>query len=211
MTTFFGKSEVQYKLPQDDGDILVSEFLNSCNGIVEFVTFLCTAFLPVKSDIQGNITKINRVYETDPTKYASIKKLLEAESIASPGKMGVATDALLWLKRALEFILVFLEALVNDYHSGQPSDTLVGISQAAYESTLKQHHNMIQRGLFAVIIRATPWRKDFMKTMALGRSDAEQQCIIDLEQYLPPMKENVKVLMDIYRQKGLEKSDDGSS
>lgn len=38
MATFFGKPEVQYKPPGDDGDIPVAEFLHSCNGIVEFVS-----------------------------------------------------------------------------------------------------------------------------------------------------------------------------
>lgn len=38
MTTFFGKSEFQYKLPNDDGDIILADFLQSCNGIVEFVS-----------------------------------------------------------------------------------------------------------------------------------------------------------------------------
>jgi len=204
MATFFGKPEVQYKPPGVDGDIPVAEFLHSCNGIVEFVTFMGTAFLPVKNDIQGNVLKISRVYETDPTKYATIKKLLDSEAKENSSKMGVATDALLWLKRGLEFICYFLESFVADHRSGHPSETLVGAGQMAYEKTLKQHHNMLQRGLFAMIIHATPWRKDFLKTMALGRSDAEEECISDLERYLPPTRANVNALMDIYHQRGFE-------
>jgi len=207
MATFFGKPELQYKPPGDDGDIVVAEFLHSCAGIVEFVTFLGTAFLPVKNDIHGNVVKITRFYEIDPVKYATVKKILDSESAESPGKMGTATDALLWLKRALEYICVFLESFVADYRSGQPSDTLVAVGQQAYEKTLKQHHNMINRGLFAVIIHATPWRKDFLQTMALGKSDTDEQCISDLERYLPALKANVNALMNLYHQRGLETYD----
>lgn len=40
--------------------------------------------------------------------------------------------------------------------------------------------------------------------MAYGRADAEDECVSDLERYLPLMKATVARLMDIYFQRGLE-------
>jgi pleckstrin family protein A (phosphoinositide binding specific) protein 8 len=57
---------------------------------------------------------------------------------------GSATDALLWLKRALMFIRVFLGQVLE----GQPS--LSTCASTAYEQTLRKYHNFLVKGIFSV-------------------------------------------------------------
>ena len=70
-----------------------------------------------------------------------------------------ATDALLWLKRAMEFIQVFLSEVsagehdlavaagMNHVYSIFIISSLLG---KAYSRSLRQYHNWVVRGLFAV-------------------------------------------------------------
>lgn len=72
-----------------------------------------------------------------------------------------ATDALLWLKRAMEFIQVFLSEVAAGEQdlavaAGNYSIVLVinrnclFLLGKAYSRSLRQHHNWVVRGLFAV-------------------------------------------------------------
>lgn len=69
-------------------------FKNSISG------FLGTAFIPIKNDISGNVTKIRIKYETRKDKYKYIEDLVEDDLAENSGNMGIATEGLLWLKRS---------------------------------------------------------------------------------------------------------------
>lgn len=70
-----------------------------------------------------------------------------------------ATDALLWLKRAMEFIQVFLSEVSAGEHdlavaAGTRLNYLnivfISLLGKAYSRSLRQYHNWVVRGLFAV-------------------------------------------------------------
>jgi len=204
-STYFSKSEIQYSPLIENGDIETEGFIRGCNGIVEFVGFLGSTFSPVKNDISGNLAKLERTYHTDPQRYATVRKLLDAEIVDWPGRMGPATEGLLYLKRGLEFISTFLELIVLDYKSGKKSNSLVPMGKEAYDRTLKRHHKKIERGLFKIVIHATPHRKELLKTIAAGRPNAEDECVADIAQYLVLMKANVGQIVEMYKEFGFEK------
>ncbi len=70
--------------------------------------------------------------------------MLEAE-VAE--KVTTATQALLWLLRGLQFTMIALQ--LNQADSRQ--ELSASFSQA-YEKTLRQYHNFIVKGIFAVSI-----------------------------------------------------------
>ena len=73
-----------------------------------------------------------------------------------------ATDALLWLKRAMEFIQIFLSEVSAGEHDlavaagmklnyiNHNYDVYITILGKAYSRSLRQYHNWVVRGLFTV-------------------------------------------------------------
>lgn len=80
--------------------VLCSDSFRDCyfNGNVS--GFLGTAFIPIKNDISSNVTKVRTKYESEKGKCKYIEDLIEDDLAKNNGKVGVATEGLLWLKRS---------------------------------------------------------------------------------------------------------------
>ncbi|KAF7637379.1 GLTP domain-containing protein [Meloidogyne graminicola] len=207
-TYFSHKERIFPKL--QDGKIPTEQFLLACQGIADFVGFLGTAFIPVKNDISGNVRKVENKFETDRQKLYFLQDLIDADIHESNGKIGLATEGLLWLKRGLEFMLSMLKQLVKDYKNGisngnlSKSENITNILRNAYETTLKRHHNFISKQLFKVVIHAAPSRKTLLKALAFGNENLERECINHIEELLGNFGANVQSLVAYYNLKGLE-------
>eukprot|EP00058_Branchiostoma_floridae_P027354 XP_002612845.1 hypothetical protein BRAFLDRAFT_118409 [Branchiostoma floridae] len=98
-----------------NGDIPTKPFLDACRRMVPLYDHLGeTAFAPVKSDINGNILKLTKKYSTDPDRYSTLQDIVKQEMAEKTTKAkNSATDALLWLRRALEFHQHFLAVIAE--------------------------------------------------------------------------------------------------
>lgn len=133
-------------------------FLAAAEVLAQILETLGTAFSPVKSDIQGNITKIKARYDQAPEKSKTLQSLVQAER-AEKGK--TATEALLWLKRGLEFTSLALR-----FNIDSPSEELSASFSRAYGQTLSKYHSFLIRPIFSVAMSACPSRVNFYKTLA---------------------------------------------
>ena len=98
-----------------------------------------TAFYPVKTDIQGNIDKLKKHFLSNPM-LDTLQKLVQLEVDAgTTEKSGSATDALMWLKRALHFITAFLGAV------GDGEKDLTVAAQNAYVGCTCAHTSTLAR------------------------------------------------------------------
>ena len=86
------------------------------------------------------------------------------KKIAGDGK--TVSCALLWLARALNFIIKMLEELIAN-----PGKKLSDCVLAGYEVSLKPHHGMMIRTTFSVGVKAAPYRDAFVAK--LGPSEEE--------------------------------------
>lgn len=105
-----------FQPPSTDDLIETIPFLNASNEVLLIIdylgpSFLKSAFQRTRSDIAGNISTIKGKYSRDPVKYHTINGLLEDERV---NECSEATVALLWLKRALEFLYHFSLLLLKD-------------------------------------------------------------------------------------------------
>ena len=77
------------------------------------------------------------------------------------------TEALLWLKRSLTFIDIFLaELLTTEKETGD-------CASLAYKISLQPHHGFVVRAAFsAALYSALPRRKDFIAALAERKEDA---------------------------------------
>jgi pleckstrin family protein A (phosphoinositide binding specific) protein 8 len=146
--SFFSRAPHKFEdLVLSDGEgIPTPDFLSACRAVVPFFdTLSSTAFAPVKADINGNIEKLSKRYQSNPEKFSTLQSMVvhELETNTHEARNS-ATDALLWLKRAIEFIQEFVAEVAGGEHS---LDIAAG---KAYTKCLRRYHNWIVRGMFSV-------------------------------------------------------------
>ncbi|KAG1450343.1 hypothetical protein G6F46_005250 [Rhizopus delemar] len=87
----------------------------------------------------------------------SLESLMKNEASL---KTRPATEAILWLKRGLDFTgQSLMHSLTH------PNDELTVSFMQAYDKTLRPYHSFIVRPLFNLAMNACPWRKDFYKSI----------------------------------------------
>ncbi|KAI5624449.1 glycolipid transfer protein-like [Silurus asotus] len=157
-------------------------------------------FAPIKADINGNITKIKAVYDSDPVKYETLQKMLEAEKTmyGSEWPKAGATLALMWLKRGLRFIQILLQSLADgERDENNPNHIRVNITKA-YEQALKKYHGWIVQKIFKAALLAAPYRSDFLKGLSKGQVVAEEDCLADIRQFLVNFSTTVDAIYEMY-------------
>lgn len=119
-----------------------------------------------------------------------------------------ATDALMWLRRALWFICEFLKEFSKST-STIPSECLY----TAYHATVKRYHNWVVRGIFALALRAMPDKDTFIRSLLTDPSqyDDEQtrerlmQCIVnDVQVTMQGIELVIDIIKDFYVKNNLE-------
>lgn len=66
----------------------------------------------MQKDISGNVHKIRTKFETNRIKFMYLDSLIDDDLLLNGGKLNVATEGLLWLKRFLSFFyFLFLYSL----------------------------------------------------------------------------------------------------
>uniref|UniRef100_A0A8R1XYI7 GLTP domain-containing protein n=1 Tax=Onchocerca volvulus TaxID=6282 RepID=A0A8R1XYI7_ONCVO len=206
VSTYFSHPELMFPMIEND-KVPTEQFLRACQGIADFVGFLGTAFIPIKNDISGNVTKVRTKYESEKGKCKYIEDLIEDDLAKNNGKMGVATEGLLWLKRGLEFMLEFLSEMVQVYRSSidkEKTNSLTGSINNAYNNTLKRHHGFISKQLFKVVILAAPTRSTILKILAEGEEGLDDICIEHIAAHLDNFRINVAHIVNYYIKKKLD-------
>ncbi|KAJ0066050.1 hypothetical protein NL108_001274, partial [Boleophthalmus pectinirostris] len=129
----------------DDNGIPTQEFLDSCYAIVPVLDKLgSTVFAPVKMDFVGNIKKIHQKLMSDPDNFPTLQSIVLHEVEREVAQVrNSATEALLWLRRGLKFLMEFL----LEVNTGQ-QDIQRALNNA-YGKTLRRYHGWVVRGVFA--------------------------------------------------------------
>ncbi|XP_075558338.1 pleckstrin homology domain-containing family A member 8-like [Dermacentor variabilis] len=207
--TFFSTMEcsfVQIKEP-NESNIETAEFLACCRSVLPVFNVLGgRVFGPIKADIQGNIDKLDEKYSTDKDSFARLMAMLQKEvDEGRNATSGRAIEALLWLKRALEFILSFL----SEIHSG--NDNLSDCATKAYYGTLRRYHNVLVQKIFAFAILVMPSMKTFKRDLAPSPKDAShpdytKQLYADCGEYVAALRSVVETINQYYRHQNLEPS-----
>ncbi|KAK3787045.1 hypothetical protein RRG08_037322 [Elysia crispata] len=197
--SFSGKTAfsniVKFSARKEDKAIQTGPFLDACLGVVSILDKLGSAFSVPKKDVLGNIKKIREHYQTDPGRYKTLDVFLETKQ---------CTGAVLWLKRALEFLLAFMDSLLRDNSSGVENENLRHNILQAYESTLKRYHGKMTQFVFSNIARLVPHRTEFLRAM-LTESDAKIEMVfIDLSLYIPDFRSNIVTVDEMLIAHGLD-------
>lgn len=188
------------ELPPDKS-VDTKTFLEAVSHLPSFFDCLgSTVFSVIKSDINGNITKITAVYNKDPAKYATLQDILEAEREAHAAewpKVG-ATLALMWLKRGLRFIQILLQSLADgERDENNPNLIKVNVTKA-YEQALKRYHGWIVQKIFNAALIAAPYKSNFLKALSKGEEVKEEDCLANVRQFLVNYTATVDAIYEMY-------------
>ncbi|CEP11008.1 hypothetical protein [Parasitella parasitica] len=144
-----------------------AQFLEATDGTVNmFDLFGSAAFSVVQSDMSNNVSKIRARFLENPIEYNTLENLMAKEAHL---KRRLATEAVLWLKRGLDFTAQSLEHSIKN-----PDEELTVSFSLAYDKTLKPYHNFLVRPIFNLAMNACPWRKDFYESIGVQTDESIQ-------------------------------------
>ncbi|WMV36181.1 hypothetical protein MTR67_029566 [Solanum verrucosum] len=176
----------------EEGVMLTRPFLDVCKHILPIIEKFGAAMALVKSDIGGNITRLENKYLSNPTKYTNLYSMVQEEIEAKTAKgSSSCTNGLLWLTRAMDFLVALFRNLLEhqDWAMSQACSD-------SYSKTLKKCHGWIASSTFSMAMKLAPDRQKFMDVICgTGdiNSDIEKFCTT----FSPLLEENHKFLASV--------------
>ncbi|CAA2934040.1 glycolipid transfer protein 1-like isoform X2 [Olea europaea var. sylvestris] len=191
-TVFTPALEGMKHIKSEDGVILTKPFLDVCKQILPIIDKFGAAMTLVKSDIGGNITRLENKYLSNPTQYNHLYSMVQEEVEAKTAKgSSSCTNGLLWLTRAMDFLMGLFRNILEhqDWSMSQ-------VCSDSYGKTLKKWHGWLASSSFTVAMKLAPDRKKFMDVIGgTGdiNSDIEKFCTT----FSPFLEENHKFLASV--------------
>ncbi|KAJ3604698.1 hypothetical protein NHX12_029438 [Muraenolepis orangiensis] len=194
----------QFRQLPADKQVETRPFLEACSYLPYFIDCLgSTMFAPIKAEITGNLTA---VFDSNPGKYKTLQQILEAEKDQHGTqwpKVG-ATLALMWLKRGLRFIQVFLQSLVDgEREEANPNLLRLNVTKA-YEGSLMSYHGWLRQRLFKAIMYAAPYKTEFLKSLSKGREVKDEECLEKIRKFLVNFSATVDAIYEAYSKMNAE-------
>ncbi|XP_005999493.1 glycolipid transfer protein [Latimeria chalumnae] len=199
--------ENQFKQLPADKQIETFSFLESVSHLPPFFDCLGSpVFSPIKADINGNVTKIRAVYESNPTKFKTLHQILEGEKemYGSQWPKVGATLALMWLKRGLKFIQVLLQSIADGERDENNPNLIKVNATKAYEMALKRYHGWLVQNLFKAALIAAPYKSNFLKALSKGKDVQEEECIEKIRRFLVNFTTTIDAIYEMYTKMNAE-------
>ncbi|KAG8499690.1 hypothetical protein CXB51_006398 [Gossypium anomalum] len=172
-----------------EGEMLTKPFLDVCKLILPVLDKFGSAMSLVKSDVGGNISRLEKKYETDPAKYNHLYSMVKEEvDCKTATDSSSCTNGLLWLTRAMDFLVELFRNLL-----AHPEWTMTECCTDSYGKTLKKFHGWIASSAFTVALKLAPDRKKFMEVIA-GTGDVNADMEKFCSTFPPFLEENHKYL-----------------
>ncbi|XP_021768955.1 LOW QUALITY PROTEIN: glycolipid transfer protein 1-like [Chenopodium quinoa] len=175
----------------EDGEMLTRPFLDACKHILPVIDKFGAAMTLVKSDIGGNITRLENKYKSDPEKFKYLYSMVQVEVESKTAKgSSSCTNGLLWLTRAMDFLVELFRNLLE-----HPDWSMSQACTDSYGKTLKKWHGWLASSSFSIAMKLAPDRNKFMEVLG---GDAVK---CDIEQFLttfnPLLQQNHKFLASV--------------
>eukprot|EP00897_Mesotaenium_endlicherianum_P007794 jgi/Mesen1/7042/ME000369S06367 len=190
-TCFTPALEAFSKVKNADGQIQAREFLDVCKLVLPMIDRFGTALALVKSDVGGNITRLDVAYLSDPAKYALLHDIARAEVAAGSAHASSSNcNGLLWLTRAMDFMTALFQNLL-----AHAEWSMYQAAAEAYAATLKKFHGWIAAAAFKVALNLVPDRATFESK--LGQGDVKGDMTKFVNAFSPLLLENHAFLKSI--------------
>ncbi|KAL9240293.1 hypothetical protein vseg_014531 [Gypsophila vaccaria] len=172
----------------EDGEMLAKPFLDACKQILPVIDKFGASMALVKSDIGGNITRLENKYNSDPVKFKYLYNMVQVEVETQTAKgSSSCTNGLLWLTRAMDFLVELFRNLLE-----QPDWSMSQACSDSYAKTLKKWHGWLASSSFSVAMKLAPDRKKFMEVLGGDAVKADIEAF--LTTFTPLLQQNHKFL-----------------
>ncbi|KAF6145614.1 hypothetical protein GIB67_037647 [Kingdonia uniflora] len=176
----------------EEGVMLTKPFLDVCKLILPVIDKFGAAMALVKSDIGGNITRLESKYSSNPTEFNHLFSMVQIEIEAKTSKASSScTNGLLWLTRAMDFLVELFRDLLE-----HPDWTMPQACTDSYQKTLKKWHGWLASTSFTVAMKLAPDRKKFMDVIG-GTGDLNADIEKFCSTFSPFLEENHKFLASV--------------
>ncbi|KAK9289159.1 hypothetical protein L1049_017633 [Liquidambar formosana] len=191
-TVFTPCLEGMKHVKSEEGEMLTKPFLDVCKLILPVIDKFGAAMVLVKSDIGGNISRLENKYSSDPSKYNLLYSMIQEEIEAKTAKgSSSCTNGLLWLTRAMDFLVELFRNLIE-----HPDWAMSQACTDSYGKTLKKWHGWLASSSFTLAMKLAPDRKKFMEVIGSTgdvNADMEKFCTT----FPPFLEENHKFLAGV--------------
>ncbi|XP_028122275.1 glycolipid transfer protein 1-like [Camellia sinensis] len=192
VTVFTPALEGMKHVKSEEDVMLTKPFLEVCKQILPVIDKFGAAMALVKSDIGGNITRLENKYLSNPSEFNHLYSMVQAEIEAKTAKASSScTNGLLWLTRAMDFLVELFRNLLE-----HQDWTMSQACSDSYGKTLKKWHGWLASSSFTVAMKLAPDRKKFLDVIG-GTGDAN----LDIEKFCtnfsPFLEENHNFLASV--------------
>eukprot|EP00741_Cyanophora_paradoxa_P019375 tig00021127_g18703.t1 len=175
----------------------IQHFLAATESLLPIFDALGFSVLSIaKNDIRGNMQKLQNAHTQSGLAGSRDLWQLLAHETRLPGgpPHNGGVSSVLWLRRAFDFIYVFLEGVRTR------NEKLRHSASHAYDRTLARFHGGVVRTTVSLAMKALTSREKFLG--ALG-SD-ERAVLQDIAEFLVPFRSLIAGIEHFYRSHGLE-------
>ncbi|KAG6545080.1 hypothetical protein Mapa_013463 [Marchantia paleacea] len=190
-TVFTPALEAMPHVKSPNGETLTKPFLDVCRLVLPVIDKFGSSMALVKSDVGGNIGRLDAKYATDTTSYYLLYDIVRKEVADKTAKnSNSCTNGLLWLTRAMDFLVeLFRNLLVH------PDWTMSQASNEAYAGTLKKWHGWMASAAFTVAMKLVPDRKKFYELLGGGNLNTDIEMFVST--FAPILQENHNFLISV--------------
>ncbi|KAM7277817.1 hypothetical protein ACFE04_004951 [Oxalis oulophora] len=192
-SSIFGPSlEGMKHVKSEQGEMLTKPFLDVCKLILPVIDKFGAAMALVKSDIGGNITRLENKYLSNPTEFTLLYSMIKPEIADKTAKgSSSCTNGLLWLTRAMDFLVELFRDLL-----AHPDWTMSQCCTDSYSKTLKKWHGWLASSSFTLAMKLAPDRSKFMEIISgTGNVNADMESFCS--NFAPFLEENHKFLASV--------------
>jgi len=191
-TVFTPALEGMKHVKSEEGEMLTKPFLDVCKQILPVIDKFGASMAIVKSDIGGNITRLENKYLSNPSEFNYLYSLVRVEVEAKTAKdSSSCTNGLLWLTRAMDFLVALFRNLLD-----QADWTMSQACTDSYSKTLKKWHGWLASSSVTLAMKLAPNRKKFMDVIS-GTGDINLDMESFCSTFSPLLEENHKFLASV--------------
>ncbi|KAK4774812.1 hypothetical protein SAY86_009747 [Trapa natans] len=171
-------------------------FLSICSVVVQVLDKIGPTMVVLRQDIHQNIQRLEKVYESEPSKYKNLAEILKMEALQGTArKTSSCCRALVWLTRSMDFTVALLRRLAVD-----PGLSMEEVVEDAYSTTLKPWHGWISSAAFRVAMKLIPDSRTFIDLLA-GKDQTQESLVDEMQKLislLTPFLEEIHAALKTY-------------